>query len=276
MTADSCSFSILNQPVIPYGILTVASWPAYRFLRRQVRWSGIPIFLRVFHSLSWSTQRLWRSQWNKYVFFWNSHAFPIIQRMWPVWSLVPLTSKPNLNIWRFSIQVLEKPSLRILSMSLPSWEMNATVQWFEHSLVLLFLATGNGGWPFPDLWPLLVFQICWHIERNTLIEDLVKSFRILNSSAGIPSSPLPLLAAMLPKAPLTSHSRMSGFGWVTTPSWLSRPLRCFVLFWIVLHIPSISSWSLLVLLGLYHVCPLFCQSLDEMFLDISDFLGRDL
>jgi len=49
-------FSILNQPVIPYSVLTIASWPAYRFLRRQVRWSGIPISLRAFHGLSWSTQ----------------------------------------------------------------------------------------------------------------------------------------------------------------------------------------------------------------------------
>ena len=31
---------------------TIASWPTYRFLRRQVRWSGIPISLRAFHSLS--------------------------------------------------------------------------------------------------------------------------------------------------------------------------------------------------------------------------------
>ena len=29
-------------------ILTVASWPAYRFLRRQVKWSTIPISLRIF------------------------------------------------------------------------------------------------------------------------------------------------------------------------------------------------------------------------------------
>jgi len=36
----------------------VASWPTYRFLRRQVRWSGIPISLRIFHSLLWFTQRL--------------------------------------------------------------------------------------------------------------------------------------------------------------------------------------------------------------------------
>ena len=37
-------------------VLTVASWPAYRFLRRQVRWSGISISWRIFHSLLWSTQ----------------------------------------------------------------------------------------------------------------------------------------------------------------------------------------------------------------------------
>ena len=36
-------FSILNQSVVPYRVLSVASWPAYRFLRRKVRWSGIPI-----------------------------------------------------------------------------------------------------------------------------------------------------------------------------------------------------------------------------------------
>ena len=30
--------------------------PAYRFLKRFVRWSGIPISFRIFHSLLWSTQ----------------------------------------------------------------------------------------------------------------------------------------------------------------------------------------------------------------------------
>ena len=36
-------FLIWNQSVVPCPVLTVASWPAYRFLRRRVRWSGIPI-----------------------------------------------------------------------------------------------------------------------------------------------------------------------------------------------------------------------------------------
>ena len=48
-------FPIWNQSV-PCPVLTVASWPAYRFLKRQVRWSGIPISFRIFHSLLWSTQ----------------------------------------------------------------------------------------------------------------------------------------------------------------------------------------------------------------------------
>ena len=44
-------FPIWNQSVLSYPILTVASWPAHRFLRRKVRGSGIPISLRLFHSL---------------------------------------------------------------------------------------------------------------------------------------------------------------------------------------------------------------------------------
>ena len=50
-------FPIWNQSVI-CPVLTVASWPAYRFLRRQVRWSGIPISLIIFHSL-WKCSNYW-------------------------------------------------------------------------------------------------------------------------------------------------------------------------------------------------------------------------
>ena len=41
-------FPILNQSIIPCPVLIVAYRPAYRFLRRQVRWSGIPISLKNF------------------------------------------------------------------------------------------------------------------------------------------------------------------------------------------------------------------------------------
>ena len=56
-------FPIWNQSVVRCPVLTVASWPAYRFLKKWVRWSGIPISFRIFHSLLWSTQwKLWHSQ----------------------------------------------------------------------------------------------------------------------------------------------------------------------------------------------------------------------
>ena len=53
---SSTSFPNWNQFVVPSPFLTVASWPAYRFLRRWVRLPNIPITWRIFHSLLWSTQ----------------------------------------------------------------------------------------------------------------------------------------------------------------------------------------------------------------------------
>ena len=70
-----------------------------------------------------------------------------------------------------------------------------------------------------------VFQICWHNDCNILIAS---SFRIWNSSAGIPPPPLGLFVIMLSKAHLTSHFRISGSRWVITSSWLSGSLRSFL------------------------------------------------
>ena len=70
-----------------------------------------------------------------------------------------------------------------------------------------------------------VFQICWHIECSTFTAS---TFRIWNSSTGIPSPPLALFVVMLFKAHLTSHSRMSGSRSVITPLWLSGLWRSFL------------------------------------------------
>ena len=70
-----------------------------------------------------------------------------------------------------------------------------------------------------------VFQICWHIECSTFTAS---SFRIWNSSTGIPSPPLAFFVVMLSKAHLTSHSGMSGSRWVMTPLWLSGSWRSFL------------------------------------------------
>ena len=44
-------FPILKQSVVPCPVLTIACWPAYSFLRRQIRWYAIPISLRLFYNL---------------------------------------------------------------------------------------------------------------------------------------------------------------------------------------------------------------------------------
>ena len=43
-------FPILNHSIVPCLVLTIASLPTYRFLKRQVRCSGIPISFRIFHN----------------------------------------------------------------------------------------------------------------------------------------------------------------------------------------------------------------------------------
>ena len=209
------SFPIRNQSVVPCPVLTVASWTAYRFLRRQVRWSGIPIFWRIFHSLLWSTQSEALVKSMKQMFFWNSCAFSMIQQILTIWSPVPL---PFLNpAWTtvsFWFMYCWRLDWRILSIIWLVCEMSATVQKFEHSLALPFFGIGMKTDLFQSCGHCWVFQICWHIECNTFIAS---SFRIWNSSTGIPSPPLALFVVMLPKAHLTSHSRMSGSRGVSTP-----------------------------------------------------------
>ena len=41
-------FPVLNKSVVPCSVLTSNSWSAYKFLSRQVRWSAVPISLRIF------------------------------------------------------------------------------------------------------------------------------------------------------------------------------------------------------------------------------------
>ena len=122
---------------------------------------------------------------------------------------------------------------RILSITLLMCEMSTVVQCFEHSLALPFFGIGMKTDLFQSCGHCWVFQICWHIECRT--------FRIWNSSTGIPSPPLALFVVMLPKANLTSHSRMSGSRWVITPLWLSGSLRSFFVQFYVFLPPPLTN-----------------------------------
>ena len=127
-------------------------------------------------------------------------------------------SKTSLNIWKFMDHILLKPGLE-------NFEHYFTSMWDECNcaLVWAFLALPFFGIEmktdlFQSCGHCWVFQICWHIEHSTFTAS---SFRIWNSSAGIPSPPLAFFIVMLPKAHLTLHSRTSGSRSVITPLWLS-------------------------------------------------------
>ena len=139
-------------------------------------------------------------------------------------------------------------------------ETSAIVWWFKHSLALPFFGIGMKTGLFQSRGHYWVLQICWHIEYSTLTTS---SSRIWNSSAGIPSPTLVLFIVMLPKAHLTSLSRMSDSKWVTIPSWLFGSLRT-VLYSSSLyscHLSLISSTSVRSLPFFYL---LLCPSLREI------------
>ena len=70
-------FPVWNQSVVPCLVLTVASWPAYWFLRRQIRWSGIPIswrFFVLFGLLHWFQN----AELNIFLHSWNKSNFVMV------------------------------------------------------------------------------------------------------------------------------------------------------------------------------------------------------
>jgi len=180
----------------------------------------------------------------------------MIQQMLAIWSLVPLTFlKPagTSGSWWLTYcwrkHVLENFELYFARM----WdECSCAVVWAFFGIA--FLGDWNENWPFPVLWHCGVFQICWHIECITLTAS---SFRIWSSSTGIPSPPLALFVAMIPKAHLTSHSKMSG----------SRCDHTIVIIWAMkiffyssvfsCHLFLISSASVSSILFLSFVVPIF-------------------
>ena len=125
-------FLIWNQSIVPCPVLTVASWPAYGFLKRQVRLSGIPISWRIFQfivicvvkdlSVINEAEVFLEFSW----FFYGQFIY--------CWSLA----------WR------------ILSITFLACEMNSrVVVWTLFGIVLLW--DWNENWPLTVLWPLPSF-----------------------------------------------------------------------------------------------------------------------
>ena len=108
----------------------------------------------------------------------------------------PAFSKSILNIRKFLVHILLKPSLKNLEHDFASmWdECSCAVVWAFFGIA--FLWDWNENWPFQSCGHCWVFQICWLIECSIFTAS---SFRIWNSSAWIPSPPLVLFIGMLPK-----------------------------------------------------------------------------
>ena len=126
--------------------------------------------------------------------------------------------KSTLNIWNFMVHVVLKPGLENFEHYFASMWNKPNCAVVGTYLALPFFGIGMKSDLFQSCGLRGVFHICWHIGCSTFTAS---SFRIWNSSTGIPSPPLALFIVMLSKAHLTLHSRMSGSRWVITPLWLS-------------------------------------------------------
>ena len=164
------SFPIFDQSVVQYPVLSVLSWPAYMFLRRQLRWSGIHISFKnfpqlvVIHTVK-GFKVVNEAEVDIYLEFSCFFYDPT-----DVGNLIPgfsAFSKVCLNIWKFLVHILLKPSLENFERYLASmWnECNCVVFWMSFDISLL--SDWDENWLFLFLWPLLSFLNLVHIGCNT-------------------------------------------------------------------------------------------------------------
>ena len=101
-------FPIWNQSVVPCLVLTVSSWTACRFLRRQVMWSGIPMSWRIFQFVVIHTVKGFAivNKTEVDVFLEFSCFFYDPTHVGNLISGSCAFSKFSLNIWKFSIHLL--------------------------------------------------------------------------------------------------------------------------------------------------------------------------
>ena len=156
------------------GIRTLPSWHAYRFLRRQVRWSGIPISWRIFQFVVIYTVKGFGVINKKEVdvFLELSWFFYDPKDVDNLISGSSAFSKSSSNIWKFTVHILLKPGLENFEHYFASvWDQcNCAVVWTFFGTALLW--DWNENWPFPVLWPLLRFPnllVYWVQHRNSII-----------------------------------------------------------------------------------------------------------
>ena len=166
-------FLTWNQSV-SCSVLTVASWPEYRFLRWQVRWSGIHISWRIFQFVVIHTVEGFDVVNKAEVFLELSCFFDDPVDVGNLISVSPAFSKSSLNIWKFSVHVLFKPGLENFEHYFASmWDKcDCVVVWPFFGIAFL--------WDCNENWPLVTaeFSKFAGIVRAALSQHHLLGFEI--------------------------------------------------------------------------------------------------
>ena len=156
------SFSNFEPVCCSCLVPAVASWSAYRFLRRQVRWSCISISFRIF----------------QFVVIHIVKGFGIVNKaevdvflelfLFFRWS----NGYWQFDLWEFMVHILLKPGLE-------NFEHYFTSMWDDCNFAvagaffgITFLWDWEEDWPFQVLWPLLSFPnllAYWVQHFNSII-----------------------------------------------------------------------------------------------------------
>ena len=138
------SFPIWNESVVPCLVLTFAYLSAYRFFRRQSRWSGIPISGRIFHSFLWGkkkknclTVKVFSivNEEEVDVFLEFCCFFNDPTNVGNLISGSSAFSKPNLYIWKLVHHVFLMPCSKVVSdltLSQAASQWMTTIYWSKH------------------------------------------------------------------------------------------------------------------------------------------------
>jgi len=185
------------------SVLTVASWTAYRFLRRQIRWSGIffknfPQFVLI-HTVKYFSVV---NEAEVDVFLELSCSFYDPADVGNLISGSAAFSQSKLCIWKLSLHVLLKPSLKDFEHYLAGmWnECHCVVIWTFFGIALIW--DWNENWPFPVL---------------------IKDLRIKSE---LPTASLPFASSLVSSA-LTHSTLCSSHCW---SSWALCCLQFFYMF----------------------------------------------
>ena len=127
--------------------------PAYRILRRQGKWSGIPFSLRIFQFVVIHTVK-------GFSIVSEAEVDVLLELLLFLWSnrcwqfdlcFLCLCYISSLSIWKFSVHVLLKPNLEDFEHHFASvWnECNCVIVWTFFGIALPW--DWNENWPFPVL-----------------------------------------------------------------------------------------------------------------------------